>query len=156
ALSAVIGDTNGLERWLGARLLRREERPVPLFEGLLCADGRFRYVDSDTGAEHSEGFIRPEYQEGKNRDWVIPLLRRLIAEDKQIIVFRETTSETRHCARYLAAALNLKPADRVLAQLPTGDVSQASTELREVLERGVAFHNSHLSPEERAIIEEQF
>ena len=29
ALSAVIGDTNGLERWLGGRLLRRMERPVP-------------------------------------------------------------------------------------------------------------------------------
>ncbi|MFX7926572.1 hypothetical protein ABTK22_19715, partial [Acinetobacter baumannii] len=35
ALSAVIGDTNGLEQWLGARLLRRTERPVPLEEGLL-------------------------------------------------------------------------------------------------------------------------
>ena len=33
ALSAVIGDTNGLERWLGARLLRRTERPVPLERG---------------------------------------------------------------------------------------------------------------------------
>jgi superfamily II helicase len=30
ALSAVIGDTNSLERWLGGRLLRRVERPVPL------------------------------------------------------------------------------------------------------------------------------
>ena len=46
ALSAVIGDTNGLERWLGARLLRRTERPVPLDEGILMADGRFRYVDA--------------------------------------------------------------------------------------------------------------
>ena len=46
ALSAVIGDTNGLERWLGARLLRRTERPVPLDEGILLADGRFRYVDA--------------------------------------------------------------------------------------------------------------
>ena len=35
ALSAVIGDTNGLERWLGGRLLRRNERPVPLDEGIV-------------------------------------------------------------------------------------------------------------------------
>jgi replicative superfamily II helicase len=40
ALSAVIGNTNGLERWLGGRLLRRVERPVPLDEGALCYDGR--------------------------------------------------------------------------------------------------------------------
>src|SRR5439155_20681163 len=46
-LSAVIGDTNGLERWLGARLLRRTERPVLLDEGIVRGDGSFRYVDSD-------------------------------------------------------------------------------------------------------------
>jgi hypothetical protein len=32
ALSAVIGDSNGLERWLNVRLLRRGERPVSLDE----------------------------------------------------------------------------------------------------------------------------
>ena len=42
ALSAVIGDTNGLERWLGGRLLRRLQRPVPLDEGILLADGTFQ------------------------------------------------------------------------------------------------------------------
>ena len=51
ALSAVIGDTNRLERWLGGRLLRRVERPVPLDEGVLCYDGRFRYLDGDNGQE---------------------------------------------------------------------------------------------------------
>jgi helicase len=30
ALSAVIGDSNGLERWLDARLVQRTQRPVPL------------------------------------------------------------------------------------------------------------------------------
>jgi helicase len=156
ALSAVIGQTNGLERWLGARLLRREERPVPLDEGLLCGDGRFRYIHSETGEERTERYITPDRGEGKSRDWVIPLVRRLVGEGKQVIVFRETTGETRHCARYLAEALRLPPASVALAELPTGDRSQASRELREVLERGIAFHNSHLDPDERRIVEEQF
>jgi hypothetical protein len=52
ALSAVIGDTNGMERWLGARLLRRTERPVPLDEGVLRADGSFRFISSDTVDDH--------------------------------------------------------------------------------------------------------
>ena len=156
ALSAVIGQTNGLERWLGARLLRREERPVPLDEGLLCADGRYRYIDASSGAERAEPYIRPEWNEGKSRDWLVPLVRRLVGEGKQVIVFRETTGETRHCARYLAEALHLPPAEDALAQLPTGDRSQASIELREVLARGVAFHNSHLAPDERPVIEQQF
>jgi replicative superfamily II helicase len=60
ALSAVIGDTNGLERWLGGRLLRRIERPVPLDEGIICSNGRFRFVDGDSGRESSqERLIQP-------------------------------------------------------------------------------------------------
>jgi helicase len=78
-LSAVIGDTNGLERWLGGRLLRRVDRPVPLDEGILTYAGAFRYLDGDTGQpQAAERFIQPLYSEGKHRDWVIPLTRRLV------------------------------------------------------------------------------
>ena len=157
ALSAVIGDTNGLERWLGGRLLRRTERPVPLDEGVLGYDGHFHYLDGDTGQERiEERFIRPLYGEGKHRDWVIPLVRRLVQEGKQVIVFRETTGETRHGASYLAEALGLPSSDEALADLPAGDPSQASGQLRQVLAHGVAFHNSHLDREERRVVEEHF
>lgn len=157
ALSAVIGDTNGLERWLGGRLLRRTERPVPLDEGVICSNGSFRYLDGDGGHERtSERYIQPLYGEGKHRDWVIPLVRRLIQEGKQVIVFRETTGETRYGAEYLADALGLPSANEALADLPAGDPSQASGHLRQVLARGVAFHNSHLDREERRVIEEHF
>ena len=157
ALSAVIGDTNGLERWLGGRLLRRVERPVPLDEGIICHDGRFRYLDGDTGREQVlERFIRPLYGDGKHRDWVIPLVQKLVSEGKQVIVFRETTGETRHGALYLAQALGLPPADQALADLPAGDPSQASGRLRQVLAHGIAFHNSHLDREERRVIEDHF
>lgn len=157
ALSAVIGDTNGLERWLGARLLRRTERPVPLDEGVLCCDGRFRHVDGDDRQERSSArFIQPLYGEGKHRDWVIPLVERLVSEGKQVIVFRETTGETRHGALYLAETLRLPSATEALAELPDGDPSQANGELRQVLAHGVAFHNSHLDREERRVVEEHF
>jgi helicase len=157
ALSAVIGDTNGLERWLGGRLLRRVERPVPLDEGVLTYAGTFRYLDGDTGQpQAAERFIQLLYSEGKHRDWVIPLARRLVQEGKQVIVFRETTGETRHGASYLAEALGLPSADAALADLPAGDPSQASGHLRQVLAHGVAFHNSHLDREERRVIEEHF
>jgi len=157
ALSAVIGDTNGLERWLGGRLVRRIERPVPLDEGVVCANGGFRYLDGDGGQERAvERYIQPLYGEGKHRDWVIPLVRKLIQENKQVIVFRETTGETRYGAQYLADALGLPSANEALADLPAGDPSQASGHLRQVLACGVAFHNSHLDREERRVIEEHF
>ena len=92
----MIGDTNGLERWLGGRLLRRNERPVPLDEGIICSNGSFHYLDGDSGQESfQERFIQPLRGEGKHRDWVIPVVRKLMAENKQVIVFRETTGETR-------------------------------------------------------------
>jgi helicase len=157
ALSAVIGDTNGLEQWLGARLLRRTERPVPLDEGLLLGDGRFRLIDPATGKERVEApLIRRNYGKGTSQDWIIPLVQKLVAEGQQVIVFRETKGETRGCANYLAEALGLPPATEALAQMPGGDPSQASADLREALARGVAFHNADLEPEEKRIIEEEF
>ena len=157
ALSAVIGDTNGLERWLGARLLRRNERPVPLDEGLMLGDGSFRFIHSDTGKEtRSPPIIRPRIVNGSSQDWIIPLVQKLVGEGQQVIIFREQKGETRGCARYLGDALGLPPVSAAIDQLPAGDPSQASQDLRSVLGQGVAFHNSDLEPEERRIIEEEF
>lgn len=157
ALSAVIGETNGLEQWLGARLLRRTERPVPLDEGLLLGSGRFRFIDAASGQERTEGpVIERIYGKGSSQDWIIPLVRHLIAEGQQIIVFRETKGEARGCANYLAGALGLPPVTDALKRLPAGDPSQASAELRNALQLGVAFHNADLEPEERRVIEEEF
>lgn len=157
ALSAVIGETNGLERWLNARLLRRTERPVPLDEGLLLADGRFRFIDAETGQETvTEPVIHRIYQKGSSQDWLIPLLQKLVGEGQQVIVFRETKVETRAVARYLAQSLGLPPAADALAALPAGDPSRASQTLRETLAHGVAFHNADLDREERQVVEEAF
>jgi superfamily II DNA/RNA helicase len=156
ALSAVIGDTNGLERWLGARLLRRTERPVPLDEGVLLADGRFRYVDA-AGKEHLTGpIINRELRKNSSQDWIVPLVRKLVGEGKQVIVFRETKGEARGCAGYLGEALRLTPARAALDALPRTEPSVASRALREALGRGVAFHTADLDRDERLVIEEQF
>lgn len=157
ALSAVIGDTNGLEEWLGRRLLRRDDRPVPLEEGLLLGDGRFRSIDSVSGEEcRSDPLIQRLYGKGSSQDWVIPLVAKLVGEGQQVIVFRETKGEARGCANYLANALGLPPAADALVGLPLPDPSQASNDLRAALEHGVAFHNADLFPDERRVIEEEF
>ena len=157
ALSAVIGDTNGLEGWLGARLLLRTERPVPLDEGILRETGAFRYVESETQSEKTiSGYIRREIRKNSSQDLVVPLVRRLVGEGKQVIVFRETRGKARGCANYLAEALGLPPASGALASLPDGDPSLASQVLRRCLQGGVAFHVSDLERDERLAVEEQF
>jgi replicative superfamily II helicase len=160
ALSAVIGDTNGLERWVGARLLKRTERPVPLDEGVIRRDGSFRFVSSDTGEEKIlEGVIVPEYRSANpnaSQNYIIPLTRKLVSENKSVIVFRETKGEARGCAHYLAEGLGLPPAKSAIDLLPTGDPSLASGNLRQGLEGGVAFHIADLDPEEKQVIEDEF
>lgn len=157
ALSGVVGATKGLDLWLGASLLRHEERPVPLEEGLLLANGNFRYLSTDSKQDATiRSFIRMSYRKGSSQDYVIPLVTRLVAEGKQVIVFRYTKGETRGCANYLAEALNLPPADEALARLPQGDLSRASRALHQAIAGGVSFHNADLDREERRVIEEEF
>lgn len=155
-LSAVIGETNGFERWLNARCLRTKERPVPLVEGVLKFDGQYRCFD-ENGTESRSACVVPEFS-GKNssQDLIIPLVRRLAGEQKSTIVFRSFKGETVGCARYLAREINLPPATRVLDQLPDTDDSFSTAVLRETLQSGIAFHNSDLSAEERRLLEEEF
>lgn len=157
ALSAVIGDSNGLERWLNARLLRRDERPVPLDEGIIRHDGSFRYLLADDGSEKVEPCVQPVWTgKSSSQDWVIPLVKKLVGEGKKVIVFRNVRGATVGCATYLAQALGLPPAEETIAALPTGDPSVSSSGLRRVLAGGVAFHNSDLDRDERLVLEEHF
>lgn len=157
ALSAVIGDTNGLERWFDARLLRREERPVPLDEGVLRQDGSFRYVSTDgDGTEQLKPFVDPEWGKGTSQDWIIPLVQKLVDAGEQVIVFREQKGQTVGCATYLASSLGLPPAQDTIDALPTGDPSVSSADLCRTLAGGVAFHNADLDRDERLAIEEHF
>ncbi len=157
ALSAVIGDSNGLERWLNARLLRREERPVPLDEGLITRAGSFCYLSADDGQQRSEPCVQAVWSgKGSSQDWIIPLVRDLVAQGKSVIVFRNVRGATVGCATYLAQALDLPTAQETIDALPTGDPSVSSAALRRVLAGGVAFHNSDLDRDERLVLEEHF
>jgi helicase len=137
--------------------LRRNERPVPLAEGLLRADGSFRHLDPATGEERVEPrVVQRQFKKNSSQDWIIPLVKKLVGEGQQIIVFRETKGEARSVANYLAAALGLPPATDAVTRMPITDASQANGDLIADLRRGVAFHNADLQPIERRIIEEEF
>ena len=158
ALSAVIGDTRGFERWLGGSLLLTTERPVPLKESVLDASGSIRTREPNGRESHTAGFVQPRYVSGSqsNKPWVIPLVQRLVSEGKKVIVFRALRGDTVGAALYLSQALGLPPATETLAQLPVGDRSTASEDLRRCLQGGIAFHNSDLDRDERVALETTF
>lgn len=156
ALSGVIGATNGIEHWIGARLLRNDRRPVPLNEGILGPWGDYHFIAPDGSEEHVSGLVRPQSASSAHRGLLAPLIRRIVAEGKQALVFRETRGEARNVAKYLARDLELPPASEALSALPTGDLSRAGEQLRDSLEGGVAFHISDLDRIERQVVEEHF
>ncbi|GAA1807934.1 DEAD/DEAH box helicase [Actinomadura chokoriensis] len=155
ALSAVLGDLGGLESWLDANVIARTERPVPLLEGVLGPDGIYRYVDAE-GTEASEQLIPPIGWTQRNRELIIPLVRKLVGGGQQVIVFRSTRGAARNCARYLAQSLSLPEAKAALEGLAGSDPSLVLTDLRQCLTGGVAFHISDLARDEKIAIEDQF
>jgi helicase len=156
ALSAVLSDLGGLDTWLDARVLVRTERPVPLAEGVLRVDGTWRFVDPAGEAEREEKACVPEYRKGSAQDVVIALVRRLVGEGRQILVFGRTRSATRSCAAYLSRALGFPPATEALEALPSRDPSVVTRELRGCLAGVVAFHNSDLDRHEMLAVEQAF
>jgi replicative superfamily II helicase len=155
ALSAVLGALNGLDSWLDAYLLQTTERPVPLDEGVLAADGLYRYLDAD-GNEHTEQLLPNLWAADRAQTLLIPLVRKLVSEGQQVIVVRGERGAASGAAQYLAGALGLPPAEPALDELPADDITQASVALRRALSGGVAFHSTDLGPEERRVVEHHF
>ena len=160
ALSAVIGDVNHFDDWLGCQTLATNERPVPLVEGVLDRHGTFQFLDVD-GKERTGQLLEPyEIIQRKakpgSQDVIVPLVRKLVGESEQVLVFRNKRGSSSGCAKYLAADLGLPSASAVLAELPEQDLSTTSQALRDALRGGTAFHTSDLSREERVIVERAF
>ena len=160
ALSAVIGDVNHFDEWLGCQTLATNDRPVPLVEGVLDRNGMFQFLDTD-GQEHTEQLLhRSEIVQRKDRpssqDIIVPLVRKLVGSGEQVLVFRNRRGSASGCANYLADELGLPAADDVIEALPDQDISTTSQELQRALGGGTAFHTSHLEREERVIVERAF
>lgn len=155
ALSAVLGALNGLDSWLDAYLLQTTERPVPLDEGVLAADGTYRYLDAE-GADHTEQLLPGMWAADRAQSLLIPLVRKLVGEGQQVIVVRGERGAASGAAQYLAGSLGLPPAQAAVDELPGDDTTQASMALRRALSGGVAFHSTDLGAEERRVVEDHF
>ena len=160
ALSAVIGDINAFDEWLGCRALVTTERPVPLVEGVLDRDGVYQSLSAD-GEEQIEQLLDPYQvvQRGKSassQDVIVPLAQKLVAEGEHVVVFRNAKGPCAGCANYLAQELGLPSASEAIAALPKEDRSRTSQSLERALAGGAALHTSDLNREERVVVERAF
>jgi replicative superfamily II helicase len=154
-LSAVIGDdaasAGRLADWLKAELVEETSRPVDLLRGV-AAEGSFRYRFYNSGLDGSESFEKTEIGD----EPMAGFIRRLKSDDGSTLVFLKSRRDTVDAAFRLAAAVNWPAASHALETLDEEEPSFLIRSLRQALSRGVAFHNSDLSPRQRAIVEQAF
>ncbi|HOP07196.1 MAG TPA: DEAD/DEAH box helicase [candidate division Zixibacteria bacterium] len=154
-LSAVIaGRSTSAERladWLGATLVEEFSRPVDLFRGV-AGDGEFHYRSYNSG---SEGTELMEFDSGQS-DLFEALVRHLKASSEQALIFLKSRRETIHTALRVAAEVSWPGACDAVESLADEEPSYLIRSLKQCLGRGVAFHNSDLSPLQRRVVEDAF
>jgi len=152
-LSAVLGRSQALADWLGARLLVEARRPVELRKGVLCR-GTFRYVEHNSGKEGTEAF--PDPGQGRREELLLGAVEELARRGEQVMAFLPDRASTVQFARVVAQRVSGAAAAQAIEELRPFEETLARQALLEVLGSGVAFHNSDLSPEERALVERHF
>ena len=149
ALSAVVGNPWELSRWLGAKLLTDERRPVPLRKGVLY-QGVFRYC-TDSGEEGEEPF--PGVNGPRWEDMLVQMVRACVDAGEQVLVFVPSRRDCRMWAVRLAEILDCPPAEGTLEALAPLEETTSRDLLLRTLRRGVAFHNGDLLAPERWAVE---
>ncbi|MGB7125003.1 MAG: DEAD/DEAH box helicase [Thermoplasmata archaeon] len=152
ALSATIGNSEELARWLGARHIASDFRPVPLKLGVYH-DGRITFTDLSTRELAPPGEAIPR------------LVRTVLQEGGQALVFVNTRKASEQVADALAPTVRslLTPEEKARARAAVeelGGVSDEETEglrrLASLIPNGVAFHNASLTNPERRVVERAF
>lgn len=155
ALSAVIGDERGsagkLADWMEATLVEESLRPVELKCGIAAA-GKFRYRLYNDGAEGIEPFA---FAVADESSFGLPL-DQLQKENGTTLVFLKSRKETIEAAYKLSALVDWPEAKEAIGQLEGEESSYLIRILRQVMSRGVAFHNADLSSRQRDIVEHAF
>ena len=151
ALSATAPNADEIARWLNARLVKSDWRPVPLSEGVY-KDGAIHYAD--------ERVVEVE------QVTVNPALNLVVDSSRsggQALVFVQSRRRAIQLAvsasRLLRQRLNYRTdvasevADELLS---TEGPRSLREELAELVRAGVAYHHAGLSNEQRALIEDGF
>ncbi len=154
-LSAVIdpGDDGSadLAAWLDAEVVEESRRPVDLLRGV-AAEGSFRYRSYNSGLEDSEPFVERQVDRTPF-DTLVEFLKRQM---EPTLVFLKSRRETVEAALRLAGSVKWPSAEQAILTLSDLEPSYLTRSLGQALRRGVAFHNSDLSPSERAVVEQAF
>ncbi|HUV31320.1 MAG TPA: DEAD/DEAH box helicase [Acidobacteriota bacterium] len=153
ALSAVLDDDTAavLARWLSASVVKENSRPVDLLRGV-AAEGSVRFRSFNGAQDGSEPFAIGDAA-GDLADVLIGQLRQAAGPT---LVFLKSRQDTVQLALRLAASVQWPEANGATARLREEEPSFLVRSLIQTLTRGIAFHNSDLTPWHRSVVEESF
>lgn len=157
-LSATLPNCQDVGRFLrcsddGLFIFGPEYRPVPLAMTLIGA----KNVEQTPPAYKT--VYDEAYQPNRDKDVIqidviaVELIKNIIAEKHQVLIFVHTRGETARFARFLAKFINLPPSDQ-LQQLLSKKSLQP--QLRECLQSGVGIHHAGLPRNDRLFVENGF
>ena len=153
ALSAVLDKLNNFDKWLRARVLPAQERPVELWEGVYTKDGTIQYREFNGKGRRTEDLSSWT----DNKRAILNLVQRSIGDDEQILAFCNSRASTIETATFLAE--NLKQTSRARKAIRQANNlidTIAKEEIQNLLQYGIAYHNSDLTLDEKLLIEEWF
>ena len=152
ALSATVGNSQDLARWLGAVHVASAFRPVPLHPGVF-REGVLSFLDGSEKPQPSRGTA------------VEQLVHGALDEGGQALVFVNSRRSTVSVASALSRGVSarLSEGSRAALQEVLSDLDRVGEEetesvrqLRSLVPHGVAFHNASLTNPERAVVERAF
>ena len=152
ALSATISNTQDLASWLKAELVETNWRPVKLVEGIYDY-GTLSFVDGDQ-----------KRLSQSNRGAAIDVAIDAVRDGGQSLIFCETRKRSVSVAEKAAEVLpnslsfeesaNLRElAHRIMS---TGEETEVSRRLAEIVAKGAAFHHAGLDSKHRKIVEDAY
>jgi helicase len=152
ALSATINNTEDLSKWLGAKLVNTDWRPVKLVEGIY-----------DYGVLEFRDGLRKKVEQ-TNRGSAIDVATDSLRDSGQALIFCETRKRAvamaERAAEVVPAFLSFEESAKLreIARriLTAGEETEVSRRLAEVVERGSAFHHAGLDSRHRKIVEDAF
>lgn len=148
ALSAVLGNLNGFDKWLGAEVVHNTQRPVELRQGILFSNGTFEYKEWNSNLTGTEQM---------NVTDLFGLVKFLLENDEQIIIIKNSVPQTQELALKLSRSFSMLPAAaKVIGSLKEEAESETRDRLLTTLRSSIAFHNADCELRERRLVEKGF
>ena len=152
-LSAFLENQEAFLDWFPCRVLTSYSRPVELRKGIV-REGIFKYITHNEKKVGEEVFFhRLAVEDNCREDYILQTVKHFAENNEPTLLFFPTRAECKKWALWLADRLDDCPAEKALEDLKHMEETLTRDNLLSLLEKGVAYHNSDLSWEERNLVE---